>query len=155
MVSSPKDLPQLDTEREKERVERAVADLVAAGSVKLEWLTTPTWRELQQRLNREKWHVFHFIGHGGLQSAEAGAPPSFDQETEGFIVLSDGKGGAVEVSASDLKVYLDSVSLRVVVLNCCESARGTPTDNFASPAAALVRRGVSAVIDANSALPVS
>jgi hypothetical protein len=37
-------------------------------------------------------------------------------------------------------------SLRLVVLNCCEGARGTADDGRASPAAALVQCGIAAVV---------
>lgn len=136
----------INAARERERIDKAMAPHQKSGKIHFSWVPGETTQHLIDMVGKRPWHVFHFIGHGGIQTAEIGAPPSFDKETEGFIVLSDGKGGAVEVSASDLKVYLDIASLRIVVLNCCESARGTATDNFASPAAALVRRGVSAVI---------
>lgn len=63
MVVTPDDLPGLDVEREKERLKRAVGDLTERGLVELVWLEGRTWRDLQQALRRETWHIFHFVGH--------------------------------------------------------------------------------------------
>jgi hypothetical protein len=137
VVSSPKNLPELDTAREKERVERAVAHLVEAGSVELEWLAAPTWRELQQTLNRKRFHVFHFIGHGGFD----------DRRDEGVIALENEDGSAHMLCASDLGLLLgDHDELQLAVLNSCEGAKGSSHDIFSSTAAALVRKGTPGVI---------
>ncbi len=137
MIASPKDLAELDVEREKQRVEKALQHLQAKGTVELTWLLGQTWQELQRSMRFGPWHIFHFIGHGG-----------FDPNTdEGLIALEDDEGRAQYLSATHLgRLLADHRPLRLVVLNSCEGARGSEKDIFSSTAAILVRRGIPAVL---------
>jgi len=138
MVACPSDLPQLDVAQEKRRVEEAIGKLQARGLVTLSWLEGQTWRELQETMRRDTWHVFHFIGHGGFDS----------KVDEGYIALVDEQHGkAHRLAATKLRRLLaDDRSLRLVLLNACESARGGELDIFSSTAAVLVQRGIPAVL---------
>jgi hypothetical protein len=137
MTSSPKDLPELDIEREKLRLEKAIADLRARGLVELTWLPGQGWYDLQKAMRRGPWHIFHFIGHGG-----------FDTRTdEGLIALEGEEGKARLLSATQMGLLLaDHRSLRLVVLNSCEGAKGSEHDIFSGTASILVRRGIPAVL---------
>jgi aspartate 1-decarboxylase len=137
VVSSPKDLPQLDIEREKQRLEKAIEDLRANGLVELTWLPGQTWYHLQRAMRRGPWHILHFIGHGG-----------FDAHTEeGLIALENEEGKAHRLSATLLgRLLADHRFLHLVVLNSCEGARGSEHDVFSSTATMLVRRGIPAVL---------
>lgn len=137
MVASPSDLPALDVEREQLRIQDATKDLQARGLVQIHWLEHATWRDLQQALRREKWHIFHFVGHGGFD-------PTTD---EGLIALVDDDGGTFRLPATELARLLgDHQPLRLAVLNACEGARGSSHDLFSSTAATVVRRGTPAVV---------
>lgn len=137
MIASPKDQVSLDHEREKQRVETALTNLQARGVVELNWLQGETWRDLQKEMRRGPWHVFHFIGHGGFD-------PSAD---EGFVALSDERGTARRLFATQMgRLLANHRSLKLVLLNACEGARGGQVDIFSSTAAVLVRRGLAAVI---------
>ena len=137
MTSSPKDLPELEIEREKLRLEKAVADLRAKGLVELTWLPGQGWYDLQKAMRHGPWHIFHFIGHGG-----------FDTRTdEGLIALEDEDGKARLLSATQMGLLLaDHRFLRLVVLNSCEGAKGSEHDIFSGTASILVRRGIPAVL---------
>ena len=137
MVASPQGLPQLDVGHERRLVEEAVRGLQARSLVELVWLEGQTWRDLQRAMRHGPWHVFHFIGHGG-----------FDPETEErAIALSGDEGRKHLLGASDLALLLDDhYYLRLVFLNSCEGARGSPRDPFSSTAANLVRSGIPAVV---------
>jgi hypothetical protein len=145
MIANPGgDWDPIDAERERRILDQAIGPHQKAGRINFCWVPGETEEDLLKAINKGSWHVFHFIGHGGLwkpQPGDTAAP-------EGFIVLSDGLGGAREVRASTLKVRLSSRtgSLRLVVLNCCEGARGTADNGRASPAATLVRAGIAAVV---------
>jgi len=111
MVASPRELAVLDVDREKQRIERALAEAQADGLVELNWVQGQRWRDLQREMRRGPWHVLHFIGHGGFDPVTA----------EGFIALADSQGrvrlfGALEPPqwqpAQDDKVeYRDSYLL--------------------------------------------
>jgi hypothetical protein len=137
MVASPRDLKALDVTREKQRVEEALKDLQAKGMVDLTWLKGQTWNNLQQALRKGPWHVFHFIGHGGFD-------PNKD---EGLIALANEQGHSHYFYATELaRLLANQPSLRLVLLNSCEGARGSQRDIFSSTAAILVRRGIPAVL---------
>jgi tetratricopeptide (TPR) repeat protein len=139
MVACPSDLPPLDVAREKQRVEEAIKGLRASGLVELTWLDGQTWRDLQWAMSptSSPWHVFHFIGHGG-----------FDQNAdEGLISLADEEGKSYRLHATELgRLLADHRSLRLVLLNSCEGARGSERDIFSSTAAILVGRSIPAVL---------
>jgi hypothetical protein len=137
MVASPRDLKALDVTREKQRVEEALKDLQAKGMVDLTWLEGQTWNNLQQALRKGPWHVFHFIGHGGFD-------PNKD---EGLIALANEQGHSHYFYATELaRLLANQPSLRLVLLNSCEGARGSQRDIFSSTASILVRRGIPAVL---------
>jgi formylglycine-generating enzyme required for sulfatase activity len=137
MVASPQDLPPLDVEREKQRVEQAVQEMQARGLVELQWLPGQTWRDLQRATWGGPWHVFHFVGHGGFDL----------QADEGFVALADSTGHRHCLSATRLgRLLADISALRLVLLNSCEGARGGDRDVFSSTASILVRRGIPAVL---------
>ena len=158
MIANPgtKKWKPIDAERERRRIDHAIEPHQRSGAVNFCWTPAGTSDALIRMMGQKDWHVFHFIGHGGMPSRtaeddEGGIPAASDgdEAREGFIVFENGQGGHREVQANDLKPMLQQRgrgSLRLVFLNCCESGRGTAEDVFASPAAALVRAGVSHVI---------
>jgi Tol biopolymer transport system component len=137
MVVSPSDLPELDVERERQRLETALGPLSSRGLVEVVWMQGGTTRDLQQALWKGPWHIFHFVGHGGFD----------DVRGEGVVVMANEKGTSQPVSATNLGRLLgDHDPLRLAVLNACDSARGDALDVFSSTAATLVRRGTPAVV---------
>jgi hypothetical protein len=137
MMASPSDLPPLDLDNEKHRVEEATKDLQTKGLVELTWLEGKTWRDLQKAMRAGPWHIFHFIGHG-----------AFDRNAgEGLIFFEEKDGASYRLSATQLgRLLADHPSLRLALLNACEGARGSERDIFSSTGAILVRRGVPAVL---------
>ncbi|MDQ3449252.1 MAG: CHAT domain-containing protein [Chloroflexota bacterium] len=137
MIASPDDLPPLNVERERQRVERAVASIQESGLVELTWLQGGTWQDLQRAMRKGPWHIFHFVGHG-----------RFDvNQDEGVVALVGEQGETDDLTASQIgRLLADHPSLRLVMLNACEGARGGKKDIFSGTAATLVRRGIPAVV---------
>lgn len=132
------DLGGLDVAEEQRRMEDAVRGLQAQGQVELTWLEGQTSDDLQRAMRRGSWHILHFIGHG-----------SFDVlRDEGTIILADEQGMAAPLSATQLARLLQRQrsSLRLVLLNACEGARGGQQDLFSSTATTLVGSGIPAVL---------
>jgi CHAT domain-containing protein len=139
MISSPRDprFAQLDVQQEWTKLQGVLGGLEQAGQVRLERLEAATLTALRQRLRRDDWHVFHFIGHGGFDA----------HAQDGLLVLEDPAGLSRLVSAQALGVPLHNHdALRLVVLNACEGARADPTDPFAGTAQTLIQQGIPAVV---------
>ncbi|MBV9010768.1 MAG: CHAT domain-containing protein [Pseudonocardiales bacterium] len=137
MVARPGDQHALDVGEEQRRLRTALADLTREGSVELSWVSGQTYNDLQDELDQGPWHIFHFVGHGG-----------YNRDTEeGALALADDAGGTRWVGADDLsRLLAEHHTLRLVVLNACDTARGSALDAFSSTAAALIRREIPAVL---------
>jgi CHAT domain len=137
MVARPSDRDPLEIEEEQQWLQAALVDLERAGQIRLTWIEGQTWRDLQRAMRQGRWHVFHFIGHGG-----------FDRTAdEGVIALADDQDGTRLLHAGDLSLLLrDHAPLRLVLLNACDTGRAGALDPFSSTAGALVRRGIPAVV---------
>jgi WD40 repeat protein len=141
MIASPDGQPSLDVTHEQRRLEDALEPLRASGRVELEWLERQTWDALYRELRpgRGPWHVFHFIGHGGLD-ADAG-------ESEGMIALADEEGQPHRLHAAHLaRLLRDHKPLRLVLLNIRQGTDGSQPDICARTSGALVRGGIPAVL---------
>ena len=136
VISAPSDLPTLDVDAERKKIEEATASLRGAGLLKLTWLAGSTARDLMKSMRQGPFHVLHFVGHGDFDS----------KADEGTIALTDDAGKSAPLKASDLARLLgDHEALRMVVLNSCYGAKVGMTP-FSSTASALIARGVPAVV---------
>lgn len=143
MTSSPRQYPLLNAKKEWDKLNESFADLRHQGLVELELLEEASASALQHKLwqstelRQSKYHVFHFIGHGG-----------YDTENQrGYLLMEDEQKGADPVGGERLADLLcgDS-SLRLVLLNVCEGARASFTDPFGGIAQSLGRARIPAVI---------
>jgi CHAT domain len=137
IISSPRGLPMLDVEKEKDQLTRALSRLRAQGMIEIRWAEEATWAALQDLLLSRQWHAVHFVGHG-----------DFDiRRDEGVLALTreDGRADLVEADRLVDLLHQARPMPRLVVLNSCSGATTGASDLFASTASALVRGGVSAV----------
>jgi hypothetical protein len=137
VVSSPRGLPALDSEKEQEQLAEALAGPRQGGLVDVHWAPEATWAALQDVLLAGEWHVLHFVGHGGFDVTR----------DEGVLTLVADNGRADFVEADKIVDLLRQARPmpRLVVLNSCDGAETGISDLFSGTAAALVRGGVSAV----------
>jgi serine/threonine protein kinase len=143
MVAAPMDRPKLKVERERAAVERALHSLIEQRQLRLDWVRGEAWTDLQRKLYKRQYDVFHFVGHGGF--ARHG--------NEGYLAFTGTDGSSDRVPASDLAAMLAGQhGLRLAVLNSCESARGDGHQGYTSVAETLVRHGLSAVLAMQNAV---
>jgi CHAT domain-containing protein/TIR domain-containing protein len=137
MISDPINRSDLDSEREWRLLNKAVAGLQRDGKVVLERLESATMEALDRCLRRHEYHILHFIGHG-----------AFDRRIDdGVLVLEDRNKRERWITGEDLGIHLrDHRTLRLVVLNSCEGARGSAQDPFSGVAQSLVQQRLPAVI---------
>lgn len=131
----PQGLKVLNHDEERSRIERALAQLLEHKDAELEFIAGAELGKTAERLQKEEFHILHFIGHGDVVDGE------------GIVFFEDGSGGKDKVNAG-LFANLTSVcpTLRLVVLNSCSTARESSRKAFASVASQLVSSGVPAVI---------
>jgi hypothetical protein len=143
MVSNPgtDEWPKLNEVKERDRINKGIDDLQRLGRVDFQWVDGGTGKDLMNKLLEGDWHIFHFIGHGGTERGANHNGNGFDES--GFIVMVDEDGKPAKKFASDLATMLVGArrSLRLVVLNCCESAKVNVGERFGNPAIGLMRAG--------------
>jgi hypothetical protein len=138
MISAPEDFPKLDVEDEWRRLNEATAPLQQSGVLRLEKLETATLIALQRRLRTGEYHIFHFIGHS-----------DFDPHNQrGVLVLEDDADNRRANLVTGLMLARElgeESTIRLVVLNSCQSARRAEKDPHAGIASSIVTRGIPAV----------
>ena len=138
LVASPRGLPELDVELERQRLDQALGAATADGRIHVEWLVNATWDALQDRLLNGTWHVLHFIGHGDYD-------PDLDQGRVALVREEDGRADWVEASRLVDLLNEANPTPRLVVLNSCSTGQSGTQDVLSGTAAALVNGGISAV----------
>jgi hypothetical protein len=149
MVSRPKDdaLAELDAEEEQTRLEQRLGPAIDSGQVAVRWLERATLPALQQAADHgEDFHVFHYIGHG-----------EYDEDSgESSLVLERPDRRAHRVGGQRLGAVLcGRGSLRLAVLNACETAQTAPQDPLAGVATSLLEYDVPAVVAMSSRSPTT
>ncbi|MFP5284579.1 MAG: SUMF1/EgtB/PvdO family nonheme iron enzyme [Thermoanaerobaculia bacterium] len=136
VAAQPRGPGKLEVEEEWKELQLGLARLRRLGLVYLERLEgPPTLSRLEDRLASGRFHVVHFIGHGG-----PGSPGTR------VVFFEDKEGGADPVDGVRLGGVLKAFpSLRLVVLNACEGARDGAVP-FAGVAQGLIRQQIPAVI---------
>lgn len=133
ITSAPDGAVGLDLDQEMRMLDQAWS---SSPNVEVARLEDATLDGLRQALLEREFHVLHFMGHGAL-----------DRSGQGVLYFEDGHGAPRGVSGPELAQQLrDFKSLRLIVLNACESARAASAAPFTGAATALLQAGVPAVL---------
>lgn len=141
-VSSPSDQAEIDVAKEVDALRTALGPLISAGLVRVDVAPEGTIGTLARimraaELAGKPYHIWHFVGHGRYLEREGGT----------YLAFESPNGTSQMHSGFELGTLLSShPSLRVAVLNACESGRAAPEDSLTSVGAALVARGLPACI---------
>ena len=136
MVAAPRDQPELYVEQECASIERALNTFIKQGQAKLDWVRGESWTDLQRKLFKRQYHVFHFIGHGGFAR----------ESNQGYLAFTGADGSSDRVPSSDVAaIFVGQHQLKLAILNSCKSAVGDGQRGYTSVAEALVRHGLTAV----------
>ncbi len=135
VISSPSDHPQLNVEAEWDKLQGILAPLVESGRLQVDRLSTASLDLLRQTVLND-YHVFHFIGHGGVDKTTG----------DGILIFTEPNGQGRRVTGHDLGVMLSNSPIRLAVLNSCEGARISEVDPYAGTAVSLVQQGIPAVV---------
>ena len=133
LVAIP-DSPELDVAHEKANLTQTLAGL--SDHVKLTFLegtVTPT--RISDMLLEERYHVFHFIGHGEFENDQA------------FLQFNSEEGNAEYINDQQfVNLFVNHPSLKLIFLNSCKSAEISVTAPMAGMAYRLVKTGIPAVV---------
>jgi hypothetical protein len=136
LISNPRGWPRLDVDREWSVLTGALAQPQADGRVIIERMPA-NMSTLRQRLRREEFHIFHFVGHGYYRGDWG----------DGVLVMEDAEGESHEVTGEQLGGLLNEYdATRLAVLNACEGAISDASDAFAGMAQSLIQQGLPAVV---------
>ena len=129
----------VDIDAERQIVRTALQPLVDAGTLSIIEEPHLTPRILQRTLSRNAVHIFHFVGHGVV-----------DSDGTAQLVLENDQGGRIDLSAQKLAAALPR-SVRLVVLNACKTSTIT-AELLQGMAPALLGANIPAVIAMQSAI---
>lgn len=139
----PRGEARLSWEKELRAIEEGFAPLEERGLMRLTLLRPASLSTLRAALRSSRYDVIHFAGHGGWDSARDG----------GYLLLDGTAGNLGEgqrVAPAALVRLLRGRGLRLLVLNACESGRGSrrgsATEFNRGVAPALLAAGLPAVL---------
>jgi CHAT domain-containing protein len=139
MISTPEGYEALDAEGEWTRLNEATKELQDKRLLVLERLDAATLIALQRKLRLRDYHIFHYIGHSVYDTLAGQGLLVFEQE-------GDGKRAQLVSAGSLSREIGEEGSIRLVLLNSCQSAQRSEQDQFAGIASSLVGRGIPAVV---------
>lgn len=134
--ASPHGFPELNVDKEIGQIRAALKDEIAAGRVRLIECPDISIEKARATALAKRAHVFHFIGHADFND---GSP---------VIVFAGGQRHPVLVTTETLGTNLAGIpSLRLAVLNACETAVQGTGAAFVGVAPKLIQRsGLPAVL---------
>jgi CHAT domain len=128
VTESPQGLPIVEP-KEVENLEYAIKRL--GDNIQSHLLPNPSVTQIQNALQQE-YHVLHFLGHGSGGKL--------------FLTEDDGKTRLTIGDREFGQLFLGRRSMRLVVLNACNSAQADPAGLFTGIGPALVQKRVPAVV---------
>jgi hypothetical protein len=126
--------PELDTGTELANLQQAMAAL--APQVDLTVLDgAVTLDRISDSLLEQRFHAFHYIGHGDFRDDEA-------------LVQLNSRDGAIEYVNDEhfSGLFQNHPTMKLVVLNSCKGAELSPRSPFVGMAPQLLRKGIPAVV---------
>lgn len=137
VTSNPTNVEAVNVAGERAALEEQLAASLESHAVQMTWLQRAENESLKQALARavkQQYDVLHYIGHA-----------SYDEKNNrGLLCFEDKNGAPDDCTARELaKFVADSMSIRMVFLNACQTGLGGGRASFADE---LVRRQVLAVL---------
>ena len=94
IVSAPTDALTLDTDIERRKLEAALAPLVEAGAVSIEWLEAASLLALARKVRSDSYHILHYIGHGGFDASSGEGALLFEGCNPGRRIAAERRLGS-------------------------------------------------------------
>ncbi len=140
VVSNPKDVAQLDTEKELTVIKDALKSL----NIEPKIMEHAVYDKLDDELRVYQPHIVHFIGHGAFK------------HNKGYLVLENEDNYNVLAGDYVLREFFEGInSTKLIILNACEGGMTSSAQAMTGLAPNLVQRGIPAVIAMQYEIPDS
>lgn len=141
VLANPQNLPALDAQKELTLLQNALKPL--GNQVQIEVLQDleANARKIQGKILDFQPHVLHFVGHGQFK------------EDKGSIFLVNSQGQAVAWGDEQFADTVRNSSVKLVILNACETAKRSDQHALVGVAPRLILAGIPAVIAMQFAVP--
>lgn len=133
LVSAPPFEKHLDVKSEERNLRRSLRRLIEGELARLRWVTAENWTRMLDEFTfkSEGCHVLHYVGHGEYDpEGRAGALIFSDEYGRKQLIHGDAVGRAIQQA---------SLQPQLVVLNGCETGKGSHDELFSNVAAALLK----------------
>ena len=143
VISEPTDMPPVQGHVEQQAIQAALAPLVNAGAVQIEFCVPPTAARLDAMLQQQRFHIVHFVGHGDFDI------DGLDPNPQPYLYFENEPPNRSRrpVDAEQMYTMLRNGNVPLVVMTACSSAASQPNGNeypglaFEGLAQTLVERG--------------
>jgi len=136
VIARPLDAGFIDPRSSAGGVMEALAPLIETGLVTVDFVRPPTFEQLSRTLERGRYHILHFDGHGFYK----------DELGLGGLAFEEANHQTHLVTARDLGDLLNRRGIALAVLDACRTGREVEAKAFSSVAAQLITSGVGSVI---------
>ncbi|NIP26091.1 MAG: CHAT domain-containing protein, partial [Phycisphaerae bacterium] len=137
VVSSPNELPELNTEREISVIQEALDPVRGRGLLEIDYLEIATLTNLRSKIRHFQPHILHYTGHGGKHPVT----------NETYLACEDDDGRLKRLYGNDLRrITAASDSLQLVVLSGCMTAQTHHRDALKGIGTSLLQDSLPAVL---------
>ena len=137
VVSSPKGVPELNSEKEIGVIQEAIDSARHKGWLEIDYLETATLSNLRSKITHFQPHILHYTGHGG----------KLPYSNETYLACEDDDGELKPIFGDDLRrITAGSDSLQLIVLSGCMTAQTHHQDALRGIGTALLQDSLPAVL---------
>ncbi|MGB0389051.1 MAG: CHAT domain-containing protein, partial [Ardenticatenaceae bacterium] len=133
VISNPLNELALNVQQEKQTIQEALKGVVSQGIVKLKIVEKATMANISQAMRTFSPHVFHYVGHAAFSGGQ------------GVIMLENDHEFSRTIDETPFST-LFSPSVRIAVLNACQTGTTSSSNLLAGLAPNLLKHELSAVV---------
>lgn len=144
-IPSPKDQPVLNPKQELASIQEALSESIARGDIQLDVLFEATRHALYEALQRDNYHVLHYLGQG-----------TYDlEQRQGFLKIESDTGMSEWIGARGFADLVKEQGLKLIVLQAYQDAPVGMVDAFNEVTVKALRRKIPEILTVPVGLPRS
>jgi hypothetical protein len=145
ILGVPPDDPFTTPEEELKVINEVFKAHVGTDEFEITVIPASEYRKLQTGIDSKRFDIVHYFGHAGFDHVQG----------QGYLAITRPGAEPFKIYATNFAQLLMTSRVRLVFLNACKTAQGSPTDTpgRSSVAATLLDAGIPAVIGTQFSLP--